>query len=208
MIDEALTDNRSLAGEHREHVLGDAGLQGKLAKSDGGERRDLCRLHDDGATGRERWSETPTGNRHREVPGDDDADDADRLLEGHVYAAGDRDLPAEEPLGCPRVVGEHIRDVVGLPACISDRVTRVEDLELGKLLDMVAHDIGEATQHVRAVSGGDIAPRGKGLIRASDGLVNLLEGGRGHGRDDLFIRRIDDREHGAPELEMGERGYS
>ena len=44
------------------------------------------------------------------------------------HAAGDRDLPAEEPLGCPRVVGEHIRDVVGLPARIADRMTRVEDL--------------------------------------------------------------------------------
>ncbi|CAB4928624.1 unannotated protein [freshwater metagenome] len=207
MIDEALTDNRSLAGEHREHVLGDAGLEGKFAKPDGGERRDLCWLHDDGAAGRERRSETPAGDRHREIPGNDDAHDADRLLEGHVDATGDWDLPAEKPFGRPGVVSEHVRDVIRLPARIADRVAGVQDLKLGELFDVVAHDIGEAAQHVRAVAGSDLAPGRECRMRASDGLVNLLEGGRGHGRDDLFIRRVDDREHGAPELEMGERGY-
>ena len=42
--------------------------------------------------------EAPAGDRHREVPRHDDADDAERLVEGDVDAAGDRDLPAEQPL--------------------------------------------------------------------------------------------------------------
>ena len=46
--------------------------------------------------------EAPAGDRHREVPRHDDADHAERLVEGDVDAAGHRDLPAEQPLRAPR----------------------------------------------------------------------------------------------------------
>ena len=42
------------------------------------------------------------GDRHREVPGHDDADHAERLVERDVDAAGHRDLAAEQPLRARR----------------------------------------------------------------------------------------------------------
>ena len=48
--------------------------------------------------------EPPAGDGHREVPGHDHPDDAERLLERDVHAAGHRDLLAEQPLRGARVV--------------------------------------------------------------------------------------------------------
>ena len=87
VVDEALADDRPLARHDLEHALGDAGLERELAEADRGERRELGRLEDDGAAGRERGREAPAGDRHGEVPRHDDADDADRLLERDVDAA-------------------------------------------------------------------------------------------------------------------------
>ena len=69
--------------------------------------------------------EAPAGDRHREVPRHDDADDAERLVEGHVEAAGDRDLPAEQPLRRGRVVVQAVPDVAGLPGRVAERVPGV-----------------------------------------------------------------------------------
>ena len=102
--DEPLADDRALAGDHREHALGQPGLERQLAEPDRGQRGELGRLEHDRVAGGERRREAPAGDRHREVPRHDDADDAERLVEGDVDAAGDRDLPAEQPLGRRRVV--------------------------------------------------------------------------------------------------------
>ena len=90
-----------LPGMHGEHALGQPGLERQLADPDRGQRGDLGRLEHDRVAGRQRGREAPAGDRHREVPRHDHADDAERLVEGDVDAAGDRDLPAEEPLRAP-----------------------------------------------------------------------------------------------------------
>ena len=100
--DEPLADHRALARDDREHALGQPGLEGQLAEPDRGQRRDLGRLEHHRVAGGQRRGEAPAGDRHREVPRHDDADHAERLVEGDVDAAGDRDLPAEEPLRAPR----------------------------------------------------------------------------------------------------------
>ena len=89
-----------------------------------GHRGELGRLEHDGVAGGERGREAPARDRHREVPRHDDADDAERLLERHVEAAGDRDLPAEEPLRRRGVVVEHVADVARLPPGVADGVAR------------------------------------------------------------------------------------
>jgi hypothetical protein len=60
------------------------------------------------SAGRERRAELPARNREREVPRDDEADDAERLAERHVDAARDGNRVAEQPLGRPGVVVEHV----------------------------------------------------------------------------------------------------
>ena len=65
-----------------------------------------------------------------------DADDAERLAEGDVDAAGHRDLPAEQPLRRRAVVGQDVADVAGLPAGVADRVAGVAHLELRELLEV------------------------------------------------------------------------
>ena len=97
----------------------------ELGEPDRRQRRDLGRLEHHGVAGRERRSETPAGDRHREVPRHDHADHAERLAERDVDAAGDRDLPAEEPLGRRGVVVEAVADVAGLPAGVADGVAGV-----------------------------------------------------------------------------------
>jgi hypothetical protein len=97
--DEALADDGPGAGQHRQHVRRQTGLQRQLAQPDRRQRRQLGRLEHDGVARSQRRREPPAGDRHREVPGDDDAHDAERLVEGQVDAAGDRDLPSEQPLG-------------------------------------------------------------------------------------------------------------
>ena len=96
--DEPLADDRALAGDHREDALGQAGLEAELAEPDRGQRGELGGLEHDRVAGRQRRREPPAGDRHREVPRHDHADDAERLLERDVDAAGHRDLPAEQPL--------------------------------------------------------------------------------------------------------------
>ena len=83
-----------------------------------------------GVAGGERWREPPGGDRHREVPRHDDADDADRLVERDVDPAGDGDLAARRAARAPGVVLEDVADVARLPAGVGDRVPGVRDLEL------------------------------------------------------------------------------
>ena len=110
--------------------------------------------------GRERRGEPPAGDRHREVPRHDHADDAERLLEGDVDAAGHRDLPAEQPLRRGRVVAEHVADVARLPAGVADRVPGVGHLELGQLLAVRRRPLGEPPQQAARSAGRDRAPAG------------------------------------------------
>ena len=118
----------------------------QLTDPDRGERRDLGGLEHDGVAGRQRRREPPAGDGHREVPGHDDADHAERLVEGDVDATGDRDLLAEEALGCGGVVVQAVADVARLPAGVADRVAGVGHLELGQLLDVRVDDGGERAQ--------------------------------------------------------------
>ena len=148
-----------LPGQHGEHALGQARLERQLADPDRRQRRDLGRLEHDRVAGRQRGRESPAGDGHREVPGHDHADHAERFAEGDVDAAGHRDLPAEEALGCGGVVVQAVADVARLPAGVADRVAGVLDLEPGQLLDVRVDDGGE-----RSAAAGPARP-GRRLAR-------------------------------------------
>ena len=111
------------------------------------------------------------------------ADDAERLVEGDVDAAGDRDLPAEQPLGRGRVVVEARRGRCRPP---SGRCRwcgrRCATSSCGELLEVLVDDVGEAAQQPGPLAGRDGAPAGERVVRALDRRVGLLDAGEGDRR--------------------------
>jgi hypothetical protein len=190
--DEALADDRALAGDHGEDTVWQAGLPAELPETDRGQRRELGRLEDDGVAGGQCGSQAPAGDGHREVPRNDDADDPERLVERDVDAAGDRDLVAGHALGGRRVVVQDVADVARLPRGVAPGVAGVADLQLGQLIDVLVDHGGEAAQQPRPLAGRHGAPRRVRLGSTVDGRVGLLDRRRGDLGDGFLGSRIDD----------------
>ena len=92
---------RARSGDDIQDAFGNPGLDCDLLELDCGERGQARRLQHDGVPGGERRGDLPGGDRQREVPRDDQADDPERLAEGHVDSSRDRDGLAGQPLGAP-----------------------------------------------------------------------------------------------------------
>ncbi len=146
----------------------------KLADAQCAERRHLSRFEHDGVAGGECGREAPAGDGHGEVPGHDDADDAQWLVEGDVEAAGHRDLLAALALGRPRVELQHVADVAGLPAGVGDHVAGVGHFEPGQLVEVGVHGGGEAPEQAGPVAGCHRPPGLEGGGGPADGSVGLL----------------------------------
>ena len=120
-------------------------------------------------------------------------DDSERLIEGDVDAAGDRDLATGVAFGSPGVVVQDVADVAGFPARVGDGVPGVGDLELGQLFDVRVDDLGETAKQPGAVGGGDLLPRRQrpsaATLDGSIGLVDVVHGDRG---DAFFGGGVDD----------------
>ena len=90
-------------------------------------------------------------------------------------AAGDRDLPAEQPLRRGGVVVQHVADVARLPAGVADRVAGVGHLERGQVLEVGVDGLGEPAQQPGPVAGRHRPPRrGARGARPGDRRVGLL----------------------------------
>jgi hypothetical protein len=94
-----------------------SGMPASSASSASGarERRQLGRLEHDRVAAGERRAELPGGDVEREVPRHDQPDDAERLAEGHVDAAGDRDRRAVVLVDRACVVVEDVGDHADSP---------------------------------------------------------------------------------------------
>ena len=130
----------------------------------------------DGVAGGQGRGEAPAGDGHGEVPGHDDAHDAQRLVEGDVDAAGHRDLPAAVALGGAGVELEHVADVARLPAGVADHVAGVGHLQRGQLLAVGVDGGGEAAQQAGPVPRGHGPPGLEGGGGPVDGGVGLRRG--------------------------------
>jgi hypothetical protein len=193
--DQPLPDHRALARQHREHTRREPRLTPQLGQPQGRQRGELGRLEHDRVAGRQRRCEPPPGDRHGEVPRDDDPDDAERLAERDVHAARHRDLAPEQPLRGGRVVVQHVADVAGLPAGVADRVAGTPDLQLRQLVDVGVDDRGEAAQQPGPVRGRDRTPAGPCGDGPGDGLVHLRGVERLDLGDDLLGRGVEDCVH-------------
>ena len=197
MLDEPFADRAARAHDHVEHTRGDARLQREALQLERCQGRQRRGLEDDRVARRERRAELPRRDRDGEVPRHDEPDHAERLAEGHVDAAGDRDRVAQQPLRRTRVVVEDVDDHADLAARVADRLTHVARLDLGELLGAVRHGVGESPEQRAAVVRRDRAPGGEGRLGPGDRPVCVLDRGFG----DLgqhFLGRGLDHFHGGP----------
>ena len=132
---------------------GKPGFLDQFAEAQRRERRLLGRLQHDGAAGRQRRRQLPGRHHQREVPGDDLADDADRLAQRvgvPVAGARDRDGLAVQARRPARHVAEHVDRALHVAvAGIGDRLAVVERLEFGELVGMLLEEIAEAPDEPR-----------------------------------------------------------
>ena len=154
MVDEGTAGDVAVARYHLEEMLRQARLQGECGQAQGRQRGGLGGLEDDRVARCERREGPPGGDGHREVPGGDDADHAERFLEGDVPAAGYGDLLAEEAFGAARGVQQEVAGVAGLPAGVAEDMAGLADLQLRQYLHVRVDHVGEAAQQAGPVGGG------------------------------------------------------
>ena len=110
----------------------------------------------------------------REVPGDDQPDDAERLAKGRGHAASDRNRLAAVLVDGARVEVEDLRDHPDLAAGARDRFADVLRLDPRELFGVLFDERREPAQETRPVGRRDRAPGRECLLRSSDGGVCLL----------------------------------
>src|SRR5262245_51954175 len=153
MLDEALADDRALPDDDVHDTLRDPGLEAELAEPERRERRQLGRLQDDGVAARERRTELPARDVRREVPRDDEPDDAERLAERGRNASRDRDRLAAVLVDGARVEVEDLRDHADLASRARDGLADVLGLDPRQLLAVLLHQRRDPAQELRAVGG-------------------------------------------------------
>ena len=146
------------------------------------ERRLFGRLEDDAIACSDCGAEFPNRHQQREVPGNDLADDAERLMivvRDHVVV----DLAERAFLGAQRA-GEVAPMVdaerqVGMGR-LADRLAIVERLDKGEKIEILLHAVGDLEQNVGAV--GDRRP-GPGVLGGMGGVERELDVSRRRARD-------------------------
>ena len=123
---------------------------------------ELGGLEDDGVAGREGGAELPGGDVEREVPGDDQADDAERLAERHVDAAGDGDRLAVALVDRAGVEVEDVGHHSDLAAGAADRLADVVGLDPRELFVVLLDERREPSEQPSAVGGRNRPPSRKG----------------------------------------------
>ncbi len=159
----------AVAGDDVQDAVGDARLERQLAEAQRAQRRLLGRLEDDRAAGGQRRADLPGGHQQREVPRDDLADDADRLLERVGVELGARHVgqrrrdgraaQLRRPAGhVPEQVGGE-RDVGGGGDGL--RLAVVERVELGELVEVLGDQVAEAVDRAAALGRRHLRPRAR-----------------------------------------------
>ena len=130
--------------------------------------------------------------------GDDQPDDAERLAEGHVDAAGDRDRLPEQALRRAGVVAEALDDHPDLAAGVADRLAGVARLERRQLLGRARRARPRAAAAAPPGRPGATArQRREGGLRRGDRGVGLLDARARDLGHHLLGRRLDDLDHAA-----------
>ena len=185
----------AIAEHDVDDAIGDARLLSQFSQPQTSERRLLGRLHDDRTAGGQSWSPLPCGHQQRKIPGDDLADDADRLAAriAEIVSANRNRVP-RELVGPAGVVADAVdgqRQVGG--SRVDNRLAVVERFERGQLIEIRFHQIGELVHQAASIASIHLRPR-TGFKRGSRGLHGSIDVGRialGHFGDHCFIHRVD-----------------
>src|SRR5918995_6713185 len=195
VFDEPLSDLAPWPDDDVDDALGDACLERYAFELQGAQRRELGRLEDERVARRQGRGHLPARYGKREIPGYDEAYDAEWLAERHVDATRDRDGVAEETLRHPRVVVESLRNHPHLAAGVADGLARVPGLQSCQALLFRVQGVGEAPEQVRAVGWLYVSPGREGFPGAGDGRVGVAFGGGFEPIHHLFGGGVDDFEH-------------
>ena len=192
MVDEPLADDGAFADDDVQDAFGDAGLECELGEPERRERRQLGGLEDDGVAASECGAELPGGDVEREVPGDDEADDAERLAERHVDAAGDGDGLAVALVDRAGVEVEDVGNHANLAAGAADRLADVGGFDPRELLVVLFDEGREPAEEPSPVSRRNRPPSRESALGRRHRRVGLGDPSRLESRNRLLSRRIDD----------------
>src|SRR5215216_3622919 len=195
MLDEPLPDLAPRPHDNVDDALGDAGLARYALELQRGQRRELGRLEDERVARRQCRGHLPARYGEREVPRDDEPNDAQGFAERNVDAPGDRYGVAKQSLRHPSVVVEGLHDHPHLGTGVADGLARVLRLQLRQALLFRVQGVGEASEQTRAVGWLYISPGREGFPGAGDGSVGVAFGGRFEPLYHLFGGGVQDFEH-------------
>src|SRR5947209_7967250 len=179
----------------RDHVH-DAGRKARfvehLDESRGTEGREAGRLQDERATGNEGGPALPGRDRHREIPGRDQADRSDREAgrQAHlVRQLGRHGLPEHPATLAGRVLVE-VNDLLDIAAALRDDLAHFRRHGSREVLFLPSEDTGGLQQQLSAPRRGRLLPALEGFFRMADRLVQLAVRGQGKRRQRLARRRV------------------
>ena len=194
VLDEPLPDHGAGPDDDVDDPLGDPRLERELGQPQGRERRELGRLEHDGVPAGERRAELPARDIEREVPGHDQPDDAERLVEGGCDAARDGNRVPAVLVDRAGVVVEDLGDHADLAARADDRLADVLRLDAGELLGVLFDQPGERPEQPCPVLRRQVPPGGERRLCPGDGLVRLSFAGLRELRNRPLGRGIEDGE--------------
>lgn len=184
------------APESREDVDdtgGEAGLLDQFGHVQSGKRRLLGRFEDNGVAGGNGRSDLPRPHEQREVPWDDLATDAHRLMTGVRQTAR---------VGIDRLADDLVRPATVVPDAVCregnvalgdlEGLAVVERLDGGDGIQVALEEVRKASEETAALRGDDVPPNTfERFAGGFDGDVNVFLGGLVNGHDGFFVMRVD-----------------
>ena len=191
MLDEPVADRPAPAVDDVDDPLRNAGFVEQLDEALP-ERGCVCRrLEDDRVSGDERGRDLPRGDRDREVPRRDDADDADGHPDRHVELVrelGGRRLAEEAPALAAHVVA-HVDRFLHVAAGLRLDLPHLVGHQIGDLGLVLEKELREAEEDLAATWSRHESPVLERLFRSSDGTIDVLGARLRERPDELAVGR-------------------
>jgi hypothetical protein len=195
VLDEPLSDFAPRPDDDVDDALRNTCFECYAFERQGTQWCELRRLEDERVASRQGRGHLPARYGEREVPGDDEAHDAQRFAKSHIDAPRDRNGVTEQTLRHPCVVVEGLRYHRHLTAGVAYRFAGVLRFQSRQVLLFRVECVSETPEQARAVVGLHISPCREGFPGAGDGSVGFIHGGWFEALYHLFGRRVQDFEH-------------
>ena len=191
VADDPVADVAPEAVDDVDDAVRHAGLGQQLDEALAERGRVVRGLEDDGVAADERRHDLPGGDRDREVPRRDHADDADRHADAHVELVGElggRRLAVEAPALAGHVVA-HVDRFLDVSPGLGEHLAHLARHQLGELLLVLGDERREAEDDLAALRRGHEPPAPVRLLGRLDRAVDVLRAGARERPDRLARRR-------------------